>query len=96
MPTPADLRRIQQRAYQIWEQEGRPEGRAAEHWRQAEQQLEVEFRVGFPDATGDEDPESALSASDSEGAAADRRRASGAARTTPGSTRAGSAQKPKH
>jgi hypothetical protein len=86
------MRRIQQRAYQIWEQEGRPEGRATEHWRQAEQQLEVEFRVGFPDATGDEDPESSLSASDSEGAAADRRRASGA---TSGST-AGSRQKPRH
>ena len=87
MATHEDLRRIQQRAYQIWEQEGRPEGRAVEHWRQAEQQLEVEFRVGFPDATGDEDPESSLSASDSEGAAIDRRRASAASDTSAGSPR---------
>jgi hypothetical protein len=74
-PREQDLRRIQLRAYQIWEQEGRPEGRQLEHWRQAEQQIEVEFRVGFPDATGDEDPDSYLSSSDSAGAAADRNRA---------------------
>jgi hypothetical protein len=72
MPTPQDSRRIQLRAYQIWEQEGRPHGRELEHWRQAEQQIEVEFRVGFPDATGDEDPDAWLSSSDSAGAAADR------------------------
>jgi hypothetical protein len=74
-PREQDLRRIQLRAFQIWEQEGRPEGRHMEHWRQAEQQIEVEFRVGFPDATGDEDPDSYLSSSDSAGAAADRSRA---------------------
>ena len=28
--------RIRERAYQIWEEAGRPEGKAAEHWRQAE------------------------------------------------------------
>lgn len=27
--------RIQQRAYEIWENEGRPEGSAARHWDQA-------------------------------------------------------------
>lgn len=81
MSTPQDARLIQQRAYQIWEQQGRPEGRHLEHWRQAEQELQVEFRVGFPDATGDEDPDSYLSSSDSAGAAADRRRADGAAQS---------------
>lgn len=30
-----DENRIRQRAYEIWEQEGRPEGRHAEHWEQA-------------------------------------------------------------
>jgi hypothetical protein len=40
-------------AYQIWEQEGRPEGRDLDHWQQAQMQQEVEFRIGFPDATGE-------------------------------------------
>jgi hypothetical protein len=31
--------RIQQRAYQIWENEGRPEGSAARHWDQALDEL---------------------------------------------------------
>jgi hypothetical protein len=31
--------RIRERAYQIWEREGRQEGRAEEHWWQAEQEL---------------------------------------------------------
>jgi hypothetical protein len=30
---------IRLRAYQIWEAEGRPEGKQSEHWRQAEEQL---------------------------------------------------------
>ena len=30
---------IQKRAYTIWEQEGRPEGRHQEHWNQAETEL---------------------------------------------------------
>lgn len=30
---------IRARAYQIWEQEGRPHGRQDEHWRQAAQEL---------------------------------------------------------
>jgi hypothetical protein len=64
MPTPGESRRIQLRAYQIWQQEGWPHGRELEHWRLAEQQIEVEFRVGFPDASADE------------GAAADRSGAS--------------------
>lgn len=33
----ADLNHnIHERAYQIWEQEGRPEGRSLDHWLQAE------------------------------------------------------------
>jgi hypothetical protein len=36
----ADLhQRIKLRAYLIWEQEGRPEGRAEEHWRRAETEV---------------------------------------------------------
>jgi hypothetical protein len=30
---------VKARAYEIWEREGRPEGRHDEHWRQAQQEL---------------------------------------------------------
>ena len=33
---------ISQRAYQLWEQEGRPEGRESEHWEQACREIEGE------------------------------------------------------
>ena len=72
MPTSQDTHRIAVLAFQIWQQEGQPSGREREHWQQAEKQLEVEFRIGFPDATGDEDPDSYLSSSDSERAIAAR------------------------
>jgi Protein of unknown function (DUF2934) len=32
-------RRIQQRAYELWETEGRPQGREQDHWQQAEREL---------------------------------------------------------
>jgi hypothetical protein len=57
----SDRGRIEVLAYHIWEREGRPEGRDRDHWEEAEKQLEVEFRVGYPDATGNEDPDSNLS-----------------------------------
>ena len=31
--------RIRERAYELWEQAGRPEGRAVEHWLQAETEI---------------------------------------------------------
>lgn len=34
--------RIRQRAYEIWEREGRPEGEQDRHWRQAEKEIEGE------------------------------------------------------
>jgi hypothetical protein len=37
---------IAKRAYEIWEQEGRPEGRALDHWMQAEREL-----MAAPDET---------------------------------------------
>jgi Protein of unknown function (DUF2934) len=37
-------------AYHLWVREGRPDGRSHEHWIEAERQLEIEFRMGFPDA----------------------------------------------
>jgi len=51
-PQPPDLERIRSRAYLIWEQQGRPDGRDQEHWQEAERQLAVEFRIGFPDDSG--------------------------------------------
>ncbi len=39
METKAGLEQIvRERAYQLWEQEGRPEGRADEHWHRAHEQ----------------------------------------------------------
>lgn len=32
-------RRIRERAYRIWEEEGRPHGRQEEHWRQASREV---------------------------------------------------------
>ncbi|AWJ91229.1 DUF2934 domain-containing protein (plasmid) [Azospirillum baldaniorum] len=37
-----DEHRIRHRAYEIWEQEGRPEGRRAEHWERACRELQEE------------------------------------------------------
>jgi hypothetical protein len=39
--------RIRERAYQIWEQEGRPEGRHLDHWLEAEHQLVAENALDF-------------------------------------------------
>jgi len=39
-------RRIRERAYYIWIQEGRPEGRDKEHWRLAEVQLTAKEQSG--------------------------------------------------
>jgi hypothetical protein len=33
--------RIKRRAHEIWEREGRPHGRDAEHWRQAEREIDA-------------------------------------------------------
>ncbi|MCZ0964242.1 DUF2934 domain-containing protein [Paracoccus benzoatiresistens] len=35
-------RRIQERAHSIWEQEGQPHGRDAQHWSQAEREIDAE------------------------------------------------------
>ena len=38
-----DGKRIRERAYHLWEEAGRPPGRALEHWTEAERQLEREI-----------------------------------------------------
>ena len=42
--------RIRRRAHEIWEREGRPHGRDAEHWRQAEREIDGEASAGATDA----------------------------------------------
>lgn len=34
--------RVRERAHHLWEQEGRPSGREAEHWHQASREIEAE------------------------------------------------------
>ena len=40
---------ILERAYAIWEMEGRPEGRSLAHWLQAEQEAMRDGRMGVTD-----------------------------------------------
>lgn len=46
--------RIRQRAHAIWESEGRPEGRDAHHWSQAEQELRSQTGEGDQTGSGDQ------------------------------------------
>ncbi|MCR6631637.1 MAG: DUF2934 domain-containing protein [Magnetospirillum sp.] len=39
LPLETNLDRIRRRAFEIWEAEGRPEGRHREHWLQAEREI---------------------------------------------------------
>lgn len=48
--------RVSQRAHEIWEREGRPHGRDAEHWSRAEQELRNRMGEDRQD-TGDHQPE---------------------------------------
>lgn len=41
-------RRIAQRAYELWEAEGRPEGRADEYWHRARERIEAETQSAYP------------------------------------------------
>jgi hypothetical protein len=34
--------RVRERAYRIWEREGRPDGKSVEHWMQAEAEIVAE------------------------------------------------------
>lgn len=44
--------RIRRRAHQIWEADGRPEGREAEHWARAQDELRQEGALDADDALG--------------------------------------------
>ncbi|MCZ0963429.1 DUF2934 domain-containing protein [Paracoccus benzoatiresistens] len=45
-------RRIQERAHSIWEQEGRPHGQDAQHWSQAEYEIDAEDAAGASSPAG--------------------------------------------
>ena len=45
--------RVRERAYAIWEREGRPEGGAERHWTQAEGELRAEEGGGSGPAAAD-------------------------------------------
>ena len=40
--------RIRERAYRMWESEGRPEGRAEQYWHRAEELVEDENQAAYP------------------------------------------------
>jgi hypothetical protein len=46
MIDPDLMKRINRRAYEIWESEGKPEGRARIHWLRAEAEFREKFCVG--------------------------------------------------
>jgi len=45
----SDEQRIREKAYEIWEAKGRPEGQESEHWAQARDEMEPFYKEG--DAT---------------------------------------------
>ena len=47
--------KIRERAYQIWEQEGRPNGLAQEHWERASREIGAE-EGSDPNSSGDPAP----------------------------------------
>lgn len=53
--------RIAERAYQLWEEDGRPEGLAEEHWMRAEREsrdvdADPADAIAFPDEPDHDDP----------------------------------------
>jgi Protein of unknown function (DUF2934) len=60
--------RIRKRAYEIWEREGRPHGRDAEHWGQATSEIDAEVAASGLETKSAEPAEP-------EASPADRRRA---------------------
>jgi hypothetical protein len=40
------IERIRERAHRLWEEQGQPEGRDAEHWEQATREIDAEDAEG--------------------------------------------------
>jgi len=53
MNTPPEFHRISLLAYQIWESEGCPEGRADDHWREAERRVREEMPPSVDDSAAE-------------------------------------------
>jgi len=51
-------RRVEQRAYEIWEREGRPHGKHDEHWHQAAEEIARESGGGGGSSSGKSAPTS--------------------------------------
>ena len=62
-----DEQHIRQRAYEIWEQAGRPDGREDEHWALALREIEAEGLAPAATAEAPEDPSSTVAAPDGGG-----------------------------
>jgi hypothetical protein len=66
-----DDERIRRKAYEIWESEGRPEGRHNDHWRRAHDNFKLDKTTaeiaGDTDATAARDSTPAVSAADERG-----------------------------
>lgn len=93
-----DDTRIRERAYELWESEGRPDGRHEEHWQQARRELDggeaAPAADGTPDAAPGPDagiPVPGNASQDSLREAAERLRDTG---REPGAAKAGSAVSP--
>ncbi|QGZ29216.1 DUF2934 domain-containing protein [Stutzerimonas stutzeri] len=43
-----DEQRIRERAYQLWEEAGRPEGQDVEYWMRARDEMEPFYKEGDP------------------------------------------------
>ena len=62
--------RIRQRAYELWEHEGRPQGRDREHWEQAEREVDAGAE-GSSSSSASAAPRAAESSSSEDGGQAD-------------------------
>ncbi len=49
-------KRVRELAYQIWQREGEPHGRAGEHWAQAEAEIELEHELAVDRAAAGQKP----------------------------------------
>jgi len=43
---PISEQAIRERAYAIWEEEGRPDGKDLDHWHRAEAEINLDYRAG--------------------------------------------------
>ena len=74
--------RIRQRAHEIWESEGRPEGRDADHWSRAEEELRNQTGNDQPDGDSAE-PQLAQTAAPAKPKRASRKSTKAKAEPTP-------------